>query len=93
MSALPPDTMPPFDEERLGELIGLLPPAPAGWTTAAKELPRAREALDEIVERARADAEFNRRLRTDLEDALTDAGYDPRAELLAAVRACLRDLE
>ena len=27
-----------YDEERLGELLRLLPPAPTGWTAAAKEL-------------------------------------------------------
>ena len=43
----------PHDEERLGELLGLLPPAPAGWVQAAKELPEARRTLDEIIERAR----------------------------------------
>ena len=58
MSAVPPYELPEFDEERLGELIALLPPAPVGWTMAAQELPAARFELDEIVERARADAEF-----------------------------------
>ena len=42
-----------YDEERLGELLRLLPPAPAGWVTAAQELPVARVQLDALVERAR----------------------------------------
>ena len=28
------------DEERLGELLGALPPAPVGWVQAERELPR-----------------------------------------------------
>jgi len=86
--------MPPtrYDEERLGELLALLPPAPSGWTRAAQELPAARLELDEIVERAQADAEFRLRLVADLERALASEGYVPRVELLAAVRAHLREL-
>ena len=93
MSAVPPHELPAFDEERLAELIALLPPAPTGWVLAAQELPAARFELDEIVQRARADAEFRSRLMADLEDALTSAGYEPRAALLAAVRACLPELD
>ncbi len=93
MSAVPPNELPEFDEERLGELMALLPPAPAGWTLAAQELPAARLELDEIVERARADAEFRRRLVADLEDALAGAGYEPRAALVAAVRIWLPELD
>ena len=84
--------MQPYDEERLGELLGLLPPAPAGWVRAAQELPAARAGLDEIVERARADAEFRARLVADLEAALALAGYEPSSELLDAVRARLPEL-
>ena len=39
-----------YSEERLGELLGLLRPAPTGWTRAAQELPFARRSLDSIVE-------------------------------------------
>ena len=81
------------DEERLGELLGLLPPAPAAWVQAAQELPQARRGLDEIVERARVDAEFRRLLLADLEAALADAGYEPTDALLEAVRACLPELD
>jgi hypothetical protein len=59
-----------FDEEQLARLIHALPPAPEGWVRAAQELPVARAELDEIVARAEADAEFRRRLVTDLEAAL-----------------------
>jgi hypothetical protein len=82
-----------YDEERLGELLSLLPPAPAGWVQAAQELPGARLGLDEIVERARVDAEFRVLLVADLEAALTQAGYEPTDELIEAVRACLPELD
>ena len=82
-----------YDEERLGELLGLLGPAPAGWVQAAQELPSARLGLDEIVERARVDAEFRVLLVADLEAALAQAGYEPTDELIDAVRACLPELD
>jgi hypothetical protein len=82
----------PYDEERLGELLGLLTPAPEGWVQAAQELPAARAALDEIVDRARSDAEFRGRLLADLEAALASAGYEPSSHLLDAVRAHLPEL-
>ena len=82
-----------YDEERLGELLGQLPPAPAGWVRAAQELPAARLGLDEIVERARVDAEFRVLLVADLEAALAAAGYEPTDELIEAIRACLPELD
>lgn len=82
-----------YDEERLGELLSVLPPAPAGWAQAAKELPEARLQIDEIIERARVDAEFRVRLVADLEAALTAAGYAPRTALSRAVRARLPELD
>ena len=75
-----------YDEERLGELLGLLPPAPQGWVAAAQELPLARAEWDEIVERARVDAEFRARLEADLEAALEAEGYERRPALLDALR-------
>lgn len=86
-------TTPPHDEERLGELLSLLPPAPAGWVGAAQELPAARAGLDEIVERARRDGAFRAALTADLEAALAAAGHEPTRDLLDAVRACLDDLD
>ena len=82
-----------YDEERLGEFLSLLGPAPAGWVQAAQELPGARLGLDEIVERARVDAEFRVLLVADLEAALAEAGYEPTDELIDAVRACLPELD
>jgi len=85
--------MVPHHEERLGELLGLLPPAPAGWVRAAQELPFALHGIDEIIERARTDAEYRVRLVADLEAALAAAGYEPRRPLLDAVRERLPKLD
>lgn len=65
------------DDERLGELLSALPAVPEGLVAAAKELPRARQELERIVELAEADAEFRRALVDDLETALRAGGYEP----------------
>jgi hypothetical protein len=85
--------MSPHHEERLGKLLAELPPAPRAWVQAAQELPRARWELDEIVERARADADFRHKLLADLEAALTSAGYEPSDILADALRARLAELD
>ena len=41
-----------YEEEALAELLRALPPAPAHWVQAAKELPAARRELDGIVDRS-----------------------------------------
>ena len=66
-----------FDDERIGELLRVLPPAPEGWVRAAQELPAARRSLDEIVARAEADLAFRQALVADLESALQLEGYEP----------------
>jgi hypothetical protein len=75
-----------YDEERLGQLLGALPPAPEGWVEAAQELPRARLEMDDIVARAEADAEFRAAVMKDLEGALESAGYNIAPALLPALR-------
>jgi hypothetical protein len=75
-----------YDEERLAELLAVLPPAPQGWVRAAQELPLARRELDEIVERVLADARFREALIADLESALAAAGYTPEPRLVQALR-------
>ena len=77
------------DEEKLGELLRMLPPAPMGWVKAAQELPTARAALDELVARAEADAELRRRILNDLEAALAAEGVEPSSALLADLRTRL----
>ena len=85
--------MAPHHEEHLGELLTELPPAPRAWVQAAQELPRARQQLDEIVELARADADFRVRLLADLEAALASAGFEPSASLADALRERLAELD
>jgi hypothetical protein len=80
----------PYDEERLGVLLGVLRPAPTGWVLAAQELPRARRTMDEIVERAESDREFRRALLADLEQALASEGYEPDRRTLDEIRERLR---
>ena len=75
-----------YDEERLGVLLRLLPPAPAGWMRAAHELPAARRTLDEIVARAEADLEFRRAVVADLEAALEQEGVEPAPGLVDELR-------
>ena len=75
-----------YDEDRLGELISALPPAPEGWVQAAKELPFARRDLDAIVARAEADAAFRQALIADLEATLAREGYEPERPLVDELR-------
>ncbi len=74
------------DEERIAELLALLPPAPTGWVNAARELPRVRELMDGIVERAEADAEYRRVVLEDLEAALKLEGIEPDSATLGELR-------
>jgi hypothetical protein len=75
-----------YDEERLGALLRLLPPAPEGWLRAAQELPAARRSLDDIVARAEADAEFRRLVIADLEAALEREGVEPAPRVVDELR-------
>ena len=65
--------VPAYDEERLGELLSSLPPAPEAWVKAAQNLPIARKGVDEIVERAEDDEEYRRRVIEDPKAALEEA--------------------
>jgi hypothetical protein len=67
-----------YDEERLGELLAALRPAPEGWVAAAKALPAARRAIATLESELRSGA--------DLETQLRAAGFEPDAALLDAVR-------
>ena len=78
-----------YDEEQIGRLLRLLPPAPEGWVKAAQELPAARAALDELVLRAEQDATFRRQLETDLEQAVAAAGFDPSPYVVSRLRRLL----
>lgn len=75
-----------YDEERLGELLALLPPAPQAWVEAAQELPLARKQVDSLVARAEADAAFRAQVLADLEAALGAAGIEPRPVMVESLR-------
>ena len=75
-----------YDEERLGELLRLLPEVPEGWVRAAQELPVARAALDTLVARAEADTVERERIVADLEAALVAEGVEPNSPLLTELR-------
>lgn len=79
-----------YDEERIGQLLRLLPPVPEGWVRAAQELPAARAALDELVARAEADAAFRDRLVADLESAIAAAGFEPSPFVVSRLRQLLK---
>ena len=78
-----------YDIEQLARLIGALPPAPEGWVSAAQELPRMRAGLDDLIAKAKTDAELRARLVADLESALAESGISPTPRLLAEARARL----
>jgi hypothetical protein len=78
-----------FDEEQIGRLLSLLPPAPQGWVQAAQELPAARAALDELVARAEQDAAFRLQLQADLERTVAAAGYEPSPFIVSRLRQLL----
>ena len=78
-----------YGEERIGELLGLLKPAPEGWVRAAQELPFSQ--LDEIVARAEADEPFRRALVADLEAALEAEGDEPDPLLIEQLRDRLEE--
>lgn len=81
----------PYEEERLGELLRLLRPAPVAWVRAAQELPYARRTFDEIVARAEADVAFRTALIADLESALAREGYEPDRRIVGELRERLAD--
>lgn len=66
-----------YDEETLARILRLLPPAPPAWVQAARELPGARQALDDLVARAEEDATFRAGVVANLEAALAAEGVEP----------------
>ena len=78
-----------WNEERLGELLRLLRPAPTGWVEAASQLPRLRAVFDDLVARAEADAAFRAELIANLEAALAREGVEPTERALGELRARL----
>jgi hypothetical protein len=83
--------MPDLTEEQIADLIATLGPAPDGWVQAAVELPSARAAIDELVERALEDEAARRSILADLELALRQSGVEPRPAVVEQVRARLQE--
>lgn len=79
-----------YDEEQIARLLRLLPPAPEAWVRAAQQLPAARLAIDDLVERAERDANFRRELMADLERAIADAGYEPTPSVVSRLHQLLK---
>ena len=81
-----------YDHDTLGRLIAALPPPPDGWVRAAQELPAARRGIDDIVDRAVADAAYRERVVADLESALAEAGIEPTPPILEELRERFRSI-
>jgi hypothetical protein len=79
-----------YDHDTLGRLIAVLRPVPAGWVRAAQELPAARRGIDDIVDRAVADAAYRERVVADLESALAEVGVEPTPPILEELRERFR---
>jgi hypothetical protein len=78
-----------YDEERIAELLRLLPAVPERLVQAAQELPSARAEIEEIVARAEADVAFRAKLVADLESALEAEGYAATPAVVASLRSRL----
>jgi hypothetical protein len=78
--------MPRYDEEKLGEILSELPPAPESWVNAAHDIPLAQRKLEEIVERADADDDYRRRVIADPEAALEEADVVAHSETIEILR-------
>jgi hypothetical protein len=79
-----------YDEERLGDLLSALPPAPEAWVQAAQALPQVRATLEEILARAEEDDEYRRRVVADPQGALEEADVVAHAD---AVEILKRELD
>jgi hypothetical protein len=81
-----------YDHDMLGRLIAALPPAPDAWVRAAQVLPAARRGIDDIVDRAVADAAYRARVVANLESALAEVGVEPTPPLLDELRERFRSI-
>jgi hypothetical protein len=80
-----------YDEEKLGELLSALPPAPETWVRAAQNLPLERQGLYEIVERAESDDDYRRRVIEDPAAALEEADVVAHADAIEILRKRLEE--
>jgi hypothetical protein len=75
-----------YDEERLGDLLSALPPAPEAWVQAAQALPLVHERLEEIVARAEQDDAYRRRVVADPQAALEEADVVAHSDVVEILR-------
>jgi hypothetical protein len=75
-----------YNEEKLGEILSALPPAPEAWVKAAQELPLMQQGLAQIVERADADEDYRRKVIEDPEAALEEADVVAHADAIEILR-------
>jgi hypothetical protein len=78
-----------YDEERIAELLRLLPAVPEGLVRAAQELPSARAEIDGIVARAEEDSAYRSSVIADLDAALEAEGLEPTPSVVSMLRAAL----
>lgn len=62
-----------YNEEKLGEILSALPPAPKAWVRAAQDLPLMQQGLADIVQRAEVDEDYRRRVIEDPVAVLEEA--------------------
>lgn len=79
-------------EERIAELLAELPPAPAAWIRAARELPRSNREIDRLVTLAQSDAALHAWLLEDPAGALRRAGLEPSPRVVAKLHARLLEV-
>ena len=77
----------PQPEERIADLIGVLPPVPDSWVQTAAQMPGALRRLEATLARAQADGDLRKALNEDPARALEREGIEPDAALLAVLRA------
>ena len=75
-----------YNEEKLGEVLSALAPAPQAWVKAAQDLPLLQRGLAQIVERADADDDYRRKVIEDPEAALEEADVVAHADAIEILR-------
>jgi hypothetical protein len=75
-----------YDEERLGDLLSALPPAPEAWVKAAQALPFVHARVEEILARAEQDDEYRRRVVADPQAALEEADVVAHVDAVEILR-------
>lgn len=76
----------PLGEERIGELLAHLPPAPAAWVERAARIPRVQRDLADVQRRLDEDALLREAFKRDGGRALRDAGLSVDDEVVEHLR-------